>query len=258
MKTAPFITTLSLLSSPVQSFAHQSRRAFLATASSSTMTSSTTTTTHEGSGQTGKLWDRFAEGYSKKPIDNEEAYQKKLQVTQQYLRKDMNVLEFGCGTGSTSIIHAPYVHKIVATDISGKMIEIAKQKAHDANIENVEFQQKSMDQLDLPDESQDVVLGLSILHLLKNRDDAIAKTRQLLKPGGLFVSSTPCLGDNGAPVTFLMSTFLSIGNYFGLLPYVNIFTRSDLKQSLTNHGFSIEHEWQPAPKEAVFIIGKKL
>lgn len=215
------------------------------------------TANEEKSGQTGEIWDRFAKGYSKSPIKDEDSYQKKLKVTQQYLQPHMNVLEIGCGTGGTSIIHAPYVKHILATDISQKMVEIATQQAKDANVKNVEFCQSSIDQLDLPDESQDVVLGLSILHLLKNKDDAIAKTYRWLKPGGLFVTSTTCIGDMGAPVKLFMNTIMPIGQFFGFLPHVNVFGKKDLKESLTQAGFSIEHEWQPKEDAAVFIIGKK-
>jgi ubiquinone/menaquinone biosynthesis C-methylase UbiE len=41
----------------------------------------------------------------------------------------MEVLEFGCGTESTAIAHAPYVKHIQALDISSKMIDIAQGKA---------------------------------------------------------------------------------------------------------------------------------
>ena len=73
-----------------------------------------------------KFWDRIAKRYSKQPIADEAAYQKKLEVTRRYFRPDMEVLEFGCGTGSTAIIQAPYVKHIHAIDISSKMIEIAQ------------------------------------------------------------------------------------------------------------------------------------
>ena len=75
------------------------------------------------------FWDRIAERYSKRPVADEAAYQKKLQVTREYFQPDMAVLEFGCGTGSTTITHSPYVRHIRAIDISSKMIEIAKGKA---------------------------------------------------------------------------------------------------------------------------------
>ena len=45
------------------------------------------------------FWDKVAERYSKKPVANEAAYQRKLRVTREYLRPDMQVLEIGCGTG---------------------------------------------------------------------------------------------------------------------------------------------------------------
>ncbi len=62
--------------------------------------------------QSARFWDKIAERYSKRPIVDEAAYQKKLQVTREYFRPDMEVLEFGCGTGSTAITHAPYVKHI--------------------------------------------------------------------------------------------------------------------------------------------------
>ena len=76
-----------------------------------------------------KFWDRIAKRYAKKPVGNEAAYQRKLAKTREYFRPGMEVLEIGCGTGSTAIAHAPYVRRIRATDISDAMIEIAKGKA---------------------------------------------------------------------------------------------------------------------------------
>jgi len=87
----------------------------------------------DNSGQSGKIWDRFADGYAKQPIADPASYQKKLQVTQQYLKPFMQVLEIGCGTGGTSILHAPHVQHILATDISSKMVEIARRNAEQAD-----------------------------------------------------------------------------------------------------------------------------
>lgn len=41
----------------------------------------------------------------------------------------MEVLEFGCGTGTTALAHAAYVRHILAIDIADRMIEIARQNA---------------------------------------------------------------------------------------------------------------------------------
>ena len=121
-----------------------------------------------------KYWDKIAERYSKRPVANEESYQRKLQVTRNYFRPDMEVLEFGCGTGSTAIVHAPNVKQIHAIDISSKMIEIAQAKADANNIKNVIFERSAIDEFGASDETFDAVLGLSILHLVENMEAVTA------------------------------------------------------------------------------------
>jgi len=203
--------------------------------------------------QPSKFWDRIAEKYSKRPISDEAAYQKKLQITRGYFRPDMEVLEFGCGTGSTAIAHTPYLKHILAIDISSKMIEIAQGKADASKVDNVTFEQMAIEDLNAPNQSFDAVLGMSILHLLENKEDAIAKVHTLLKPGGIFVSSTACLGDTMK----FFKLIAPIGYFFGLIPLVRVFTVQDLVDSLTNAGFAIDHQWQPGKGKSVFIVAKK-
>jgi len=203
--------------------------------------------------QSARFWDKIAERYSKRPVADEAAYQKKLQVTREYLLPDMEVLEFGCGTGSTAIAHAPHVKHILAIDISSKMIEIAQGKADAKNVENVTFRRSTIDELSAPDQGFDAVLGLSILHLLANKDEVIAKVHKMLKPGGIFVSSTACIGDTMK----FFKVIAPIGNFFGLMPMLKVFTTKELEESLTVAGFAIDYQWQPGKGKSVFIVAKK-
>jgi ubiquinone/menaquinone biosynthesis C-methylase UbiE len=200
-----------------------------------------------------KFWDKIAEKYSQQAIADEAAYQKKLMVTRDYFRPDMDVLEIGCGTGSTALLHAPYVKHIRAIDFSANMIAIAQGKAEAHPIDNVTFEQAAIEHLDIPDQSLDAVLGLSILHLLKDQEAAITQIYQMLKPGGIFVTSTACLGDT-------MSWFkivVPIGRFLGLFPFVAVFTTQELEDSLTKAGFELDYQWQPGKDKAVFIVAKK-
>ena len=203
--------------------------------------------------QSAKFWDKIAERYSKRPIADEAAYQKKLQVTREYFRPDMEVLEFGCGTGSTAITHAPYVKHIQAIDISSKMIEIAQGKADANNVENVTFKRSTIDEFSVSDQTLDAVLGLSILHLLDNKEEVIAKVHKMLKPGGIFVTSTACIGDTMK----FFKVIAPIGKFFGLMPLVKVFTTKELEDCLTDAGFEIDYQWQPGKRKAVFIVAKK-
>ncbi|MDJ0746829.1 MAG: class I SAM-dependent methyltransferase [Xenococcaceae cyanobacterium MO_167.B27] len=209
-----------------------------------------------------KFWDNTAEQYSKQPIADEAAYQKKLQVTQKYFKPDMEVLEFGCGTGSTAIAHAPYVKHIQAIDFSSKMIEIARSKAIANKIENVTFEQLTIDELSVGDRTLDVVLALNILHLVENKEELIAKVYKMLKPGGVFVTSTVCLGDTMKWFKIVKP----IGIFLGLMPLVKVFTTKELSDSLTDAGFTIDYHWQPSKSiskgmfkfKGVFIVAKKV
>ena len=200
-----------------------------------------------------KFWDRIAERYAKRPVADEAAYQRKLQVTREYLRRDMEVLEFGCGTGSTAIIHAPYVRHIHAIDISSKMVEIAQRKADAENVTNITFEQATIEEVSVADQTLDAVLALSILHLLENKEAVIAKVHRMLKPGGIFVTSTACLGDTMK----YFALIAPIGKFLGFMPLVKVFTKQELADSLISAGFQLDHQWQPGKGKAVFIVAKK-
>lgn len=200
-----------------------------------------------------KFWDKIAEKYAKEPIADEASYQKKLQVTQEYFKPEMKVLEFGCGTGSTAIIHAPHVKHIRAIDISGNMIAIAKGKAETQKINNVTFEQLTIEELKVDDCTYDAVLGMSILHLLENKEQAIAKVDKMLKPGGIFVTSTMCMGDAFS----WFKLIAPIGKALGFFPLVKVFTAQHLIESLTDAGLTIDYQWQPSKDKAMFIVAKK-
>jgi len=165
----------------------------------------------------------------------------------------MKLLEFGCGTGSTALTHASLVNHILAIDFSEKMIEIAEAKRNSAGIQNVDFKCTSIESLNEGENSYDIVLGLSILHLLKNWNEMIQKVYLLLKPGGWFISSSACIADSMKILKYIAP----VGRSIGLLPDLAIFTKAELEQGLCSAGFRLEREWQPDKKQAVFIVAQK-
>jgi len=197
-----------------------------------------------------KFWDRMAKRYAKSPISDEAAYQEKLRRTGAILSPNSKVLEFGCGTGSTAIILTPKVRDYLATDISGEMLGIAKGKAE--GLDNLRFEQKRLEDVTPPEGGFDAILAHSILHLLPNKEATIAEVFAMLKPGGVFVSSTTCMAKGGA-----LKPLLWAGNKLGLLPMVKFFSPDALVGAVTSAGFTIEDRWQPKPKSALFLIARK-
>lgn len=200
-----------------------------------------------------RFWDRWADRYAAKPVPDATVYARKLAFTREHLHAESSVLELGCGTGSTAISHAGIVGNIRATDFSAKMIEIAQRKAAAAGVDNVEFVQSSIEREAARQDSYDAVLALSVLHLLADWRSAIRLADRQLRPGGVFVTSTPCLGDTHPWLRWIAP----IGLKLGLLPQLSFIPQSELRAALIEAGFMIERCWQPARGAAIFIVAKK-
>ena len=200
-----------------------------------------------------KFWDWMAERYARQPVADESAYGEKLSRTRQYLGPQCRVLEFGCGTGSTAIAHAPYVSHIHATDISAKMLAIARDRARAEGISNVSFEQAALGDLVAKSVTWDVILGMNVLHLVPDMARTIALAHALLKPGGVFVSSSPCLAGMSTPFRMIAPLF----RWLPFLPSVAVFSREELEARLEKVGFVIETSWQPDNNKAVFVVARK-
>lgn len=201
---------------------------------------------------TANWWNRIAQKYARSPIADEAAYQRKLELTREHFTPQSEVLEFGCGTGGTAIAHAPHVRHVLATDISEEMLIIARDKAQAAGVTNVSFERADFDTLEAG--QFDAVLGLSILHLLDDPRQAIEKAYELTRPGGVFVSSTACLGDK----MWFLRPVAPIMKLFGVFPPVlSFFTARELRRNIEEAGFEVEYEWRPEKAVAVFIIARR-
>ena len=199
------------------------------------------------------FWDRMAKRYARMPLADQAAYDTKLEMTRAVFPPRARVLEFGCGTGSTAILHAPHVAHIHAIDFSASMLGIARTRAAQAGVANLSFEQSTLEALDSPDGSWDVVMGMSILHLLPDRAAALRRVHALLKPGGAFVSSTICIGDGPSKFRFIAPLF----KWLPILPDVAVLTLAQLTAEMTAAGFTVETTWRPAPHKAAFVVARK-
>ena len=203
--------------------------------------------------KTQKFWDKIAPKYAQKPVPDEAVYATKLRLTQEKMTPGMQVLEIGCGTGTTALHHAPKVRSILATDVSSGMLDIARQKASEQGITNVRFQCAAVDELQLQPGSFDLIMAHSLLHLLDDMEAVVRDMYTALKPGGWFISSTVCMGDK---LSFF-KWIAPLGHWLELMPILNIFTRDQLRSAMTDAGFEIEHDWQPNAGHTLFLMARK-
>jgi SAM-dependent methyltransferase len=105
-----------------------------------------------------------------------------------------DVLEYGCGPGSSAFLLAREGARFHGIDISPVAIEQAKASAQQAGLEGLDLRVMDAETLDFPDGSFDLVCGLAILHHL-DLARAYAEVARVLRPGGRAVFLEP-LGHN--------------------------------------------------------------
>ncbi|ARE40656.1 putative methyltransferase [Rhodovulum sp. P5] len=202
-----------------------------------------------------RFWDRLARRYARMPLRDPETYEEKLTRTRAHFSPEMEVFEFGCGTGSTALAHAPFVKQVTAIDCSANMIEIAQEKALAEGIDNVRFEVARLEDMGLRPGCYDMVMAHNVLHLLEDRKGALAHVHEMLRPNGVFVSSTACAAS--APLLFRI--IVKLGHMVQLLPLFHLLTEDRLKADIEAAGFKIVDEWLPeGGRSALFLIARKV
>lgn len=204
-----------------------------------------------------KFWDRAAEKYARSPIKDIKSYEHTLERTRSFLPPHADVLEAGCGTGTTALRLAGSTAHILGTDISAAMIEIARRKLlePDAPV-NVTFEVAALDDASLPEGPFDAVMAFNILHLSRNLDAALAALARRVRPGGLFISKTVCLSDS--PYR-LLRPVLGLMKLAGKAPHVLFLSRKDLEDRVRAHGFAILETGDfPVSPPCHFIVARRM
>ncbi len=200
------------------------------------------------------FWDKLADKYARKPVKDMENYNRTLEYTRKHLSATDEILEVGCGTGTTALHLAPSVKQITASDLSSRMIEIAKEKAVTQKVENVRFDQGTLFDDSFERGSFDVVMSFNFLHLLEDLPDALRRFNEVLKPGGLFISKTICLAEQSR----LWSVLLAVMRPLGFAPYVRCLKVSELEKLITGTDFEIiEAGSYPASPPSRYVVARK-
>lgn len=144
---------------------------------------------------------RYVEPFTKYKIEKKFNSLVKF-IKSNYGNKPIKILEIGCGTGeyTKKIAKRFPKSKIVALDISPKILKIAKDKCK--GLKNTSFVCKSAYQTKMKNETFDIIVGYYILHhidLLKFAREA----KRILKSGGLVYFYEPNILN---PVVFLIKS----------------------------------------------------
>ncbi|MGL5136316.1 MAG: methyltransferase domain-containing protein, partial [Beijerinckiaceae bacterium] len=102
----------------------------------------------------------------------------------------------------------------------------------------------------------DAVLAFNLLHLLRDRPSAFAQALRVLKPGGLFISKTPCLSEMNPLIRMVIPVMRAIGK----APFVDSFNAIRLEDEMARAGFAIVERGRHGSrgKDArIFLVARK-
>jgi SAM-dependent methyltransferase len=103
------------------------------------------------------------------------------------LQPGERVLELAAGPGDTGFIAAEQVRNggtLLSTDGAEAMLEVARRRAAQAGVDNVEFRQLELEWIDLPTASVDAALCRWGIMLIVDPGAAAHEIRRVLRPGG--------------------------------------------------------------------------
>lgn len=155
------------------------------------------------------FWNRFAKYYDRfMSRTYQTQYKDILKMMEDELGKDKTVLEIGTGTGNIAINISSHTKKVIACDLSSNMIELAKEKAHAKEIENISFSVQDAYSPDFPENSFDVVVACNMLHVVHEPEKVLSSIRRVLRQDGVLIAPTYCHGQN--PSSRMVSKIMSI------------------------------------------------
>lgn len=125
------------------------------------------------------------------------------------------VLELAAGPGDTGFMAARLVEPggtLICSDATAGMLEVARERAQEQGIANVEFKQLQLEWIDLPTASVDVVLCRWAVMLTVDPAAALRECRRVLRPGGRLALAVWDVPDANPWTVIIQRTLVELGH----------------------------------------------
>jgi len=203
-----------------------------------------------------KFWDKRSKRYDKDIKKHYSLiYEKTIDSTKSLLTNSDVVLDFACATGKISLDIAPHVKQVLGIDLSEKMIALANKKVQERQINNASFSQIDAFDQRLESNSFSAILAFHIFHLVDDAPKVLTRLNDLLAPGGLLISQTPCLSEKG----WFFRSMISLAQKLGLAPPIRSFRIPELESLVSSSNFEIietKIRWEKYSDE--WIVARKV
>ncbi len=134
-------------------------------------------------------WERAAEGWGRRAdgVRDMGMPVSVWMIDHLALQPGERVLELAAGPGDTGFLAAELIEPggtLISSDATEAMLELARERARQLGIENVEFKRLELEWIDLPTASVDAILCRWGVMLILDPGAAVQEMRRVLRSGG--------------------------------------------------------------------------
>jgi len=208
----------------------------------------------KSTGKSERFWNNVSKrfGNSNRSMSSP-ALQFIKQNADNYFKPTDRILDIGCGPGDITLELARKTKQVFATDISEGMIEAATQKADERNYKNIQFIRTDLSDNSFQPYSFEVITAFNMLQYVPDKKILIGKIFELLKPQGLFLSSTACLRERKSFLRFTLAGLTTLN----IVPEIGKYTTPELEKEIEESGFTIIEASDISKVPERLIIAKK-
>jgi 2-polyprenyl-3-methyl-5-hydroxy-6-metoxy-1,4-benzoquinol methylase len=130
-------------------------------------------------------FDKEAVNWDENPVRVKMAEDVKSAISQHItLTQDMDIMDFGCGTGLIALHLAPLVKSVTGADSSQGMLDILIEKAEKQALDNVRTLKIDPDSGDTLSGCYDLIVSNMAFHHIENIEPLLSQLYSVLKPSG--------------------------------------------------------------------------
>jgi len=144
-------------------------------------------------------------------------------------------LDVSTGAGHTAMALAPYVARVVATDVTPEMLAVAGRLARERGFQNVDFQEADVRALPFPDGTFHIVTCRTAAHHYPDLLGPVREMARVLRPGGRLVVS-----DTVSPADEVGDRFINAVEVLRDPTHVRDWTVAEWCQALRAAGLVVE------------------
>jgi C_GCAxxG_C_C family probable redox protein len=141
--------------------------------------------------------------------------------------QEMDVLDYGCGTGLVGLFLLPHVRSVTGADSSSGMLDVLRTKIAKGGVNGMTTKELDLEKQPIPQERFHMIVSSMVMHHVANLERVLLAFHEMLSPDGVL-----CIADLDAEPDVFHSAEAAVSvHHHG-------FDRSDFKERLEAAGFT--------------------